>query len=254
MKNLSKIYHAMSDALARNLTPQKTLRGLAAMQPFLGWSSAILLSFGLIWSLVIAPPDYQQGEAVRIMYLHVPSAWLALMIYSLMATLSAIALIWRQNLAFLATRALAPIGAIFAFLCLLTGAIWGKPMWGTWWVWDARLTSMLILWFFYLGYLALLKVSQDPLRGERAGAILALIGGINVPIVKYSVDWWHSLHQPASIMRLGGPRIAGEILAPLLLMILAMTVFFLYLFCLRLQGLLIARKIYAAQLRQNLLA
>ncbi|MCX8505809.1 MAG: heme ABC transporter permease [Alphaproteobacteria bacterium] len=252
MTNLTKIYHAVCDALVRNLTPQKTLRGLAVMQPFLGWSSAILLTLGLVWSLALAPPDYQQGEAVRIMYLHVPCAWLALMIYSLMATLSAIALIWQQNLAFLATRALAPIGAIFAFLCLLTGAIWGKPMWGTWWVWDARLTSMLILWFFYLGYLALLSASQDPMRGERAGAILALIGGINVPIVKYSVDWWHSLHQPASILRLGGPRIAGEILAPLLLMILAMTVFFLYLFCLRLQELLIARKIYAAGLRQNL--
>ena len=252
MTNLTKIYHAVCDGMARNLTPQKTLRGLAAMQPFLGWSSAILLTIGLVWSLALAPPDYQQGEAVRIMYLHVPCAWLALMIYSLMATLSAIALIWRQNLAFLATRALAPIGAIFAFLCLLTGSIWGKPMWGTWWVWDARLTSMLILWFFYLGYLALLTASKDPLRGERAGAILALIGGINVPIVKYSVDWWHSLHQPASILRLGGPRIAGEILAPLLLMILAMTVFFLYLFCLRLQELLIARKIYAVGLRQNL--
>ncbi|MDI9348408.1 MAG: heme ABC transporter permease CcmC [Candidatus Symbiobacter sp.] len=254
MASILRFYHRLAPFWAKATTPSAVLRLLAAMQSWLGWGSVVLLAIGLVWSLLVAPPDYQQGEAVRIMFLHVPCAWLALAIYSMMAIMSAMALIWRHNLAFITIRAMAPVGAVFAFLCLFTGAIWGKPMWGTWWVWDARLTSMLILWFFYLGYLALLAVTQDRGRGERAAAILALVGGINVPIVKYSVDWWHSLHQPASILRLGGPRIAAEILAPLLLMIVAMTVFALYVICLNLRRLLIERKNLAARLRQNLVA
>ena len=251
MVNSKNYCQKMLDKLTDKMTPNAMLRLLATLQPWLGGASAILLTVGLFWGLLIAPPDYQQGEAVRIIYIHVPFAWLGLMIYSMMAVISAVALIWRHNLAFLTVRALAPIGAVFAFLCLLTGAIWGKPMWGTWWVWDARLTSMLILWFFYLGYIALIATSQDTVRGERAAAILALVGGINVPIVKYSVDWWHSLHQPASLLRLGGPRIDGEILWPLLLMILAMTLFFMYLFCLNLRRLVIERKNDAARMRYS---
>ena len=154
-------------------------------------------------SLFASPPDYQQGESVRIMYVHVPAAWMALFCYTNMAIAAAVGLIWKHPVADLAAKATAPIGACFTFLALLTGSLWGKPMWGTWWVWDARLTSMLVLFFLYLGYMALHNAFDDPARGVRASSILALVGFVNVPIIKFSVDWWYTLHQPASIVRMG---------------------------------------------------
>src|SRR6185436_19263931 len=178
--------------------------------------TALVLLAGLYWALVAAPPDYQQGETVRIMFIHVPSAWLAMAGYVLLAGLGASLLVWRHPLAGLMARAAAPVGATFCAVCLLTGSLWGRPMWGTWWVWDARLTSMLLLFFLFLGHIALSNAYDNPDRGDRAAAILALVGVINVPVIKVSVDWWNTLHQPASVMKLGGPAIHPAILAPLM--------------------------------------
>jgi heme exporter protein C len=186
----------------------------------LPWSAAgagSALAAGLYMSLVVAPPDYQQGESVRIMYVHVPAAWMALFVYVLIAAASASALIWRHPLADLTARAASPLGAAFALLTLVTGSLWGEPMWGTWWVWDARLTSMLVLFFLYLGHMALMNAFEEQARGYRAAAILALVGVINVPIIKYSVEWWSTLHQPASVVRMGGPTIDASLLWPLLM-------------------------------------
>jgi heme exporter protein C len=180
---------------------------------------AVLAVASLAVGLVLgfrAPPDYQQGETVRIMYVHVPSAWLALGIYTLLAISALGTLVWRHPLADVAAKAAAPIGAAFCLICLVTGALWGRPMWGTYWVWDARLTSMLVLFLLYLGILALWRAIEEPGQAARAVAILTLVGFINVPIVKFSVDWWNTLHQPASVFRLDGPTIHPAILMPLL--------------------------------------
>jgi heme exporter protein C len=176
----------------------------------------VLLGFGIARGLQ-APADYQQGETVRIMYIHVPSAWLALGIYTLMAIAALGTLVWRHPLADVAAKAAAPIGAAICLMCLVTGALWGRPMWGAYWVWDARLTSMLVLFLLYLGILALWRAIEDPGQAGRAVAILTLVGFVNVPIVKFSVDWWNTLHQPASVFRLDGPAIHPDILAPLLI-------------------------------------
>src|SRR5215469_12957612 len=186
--------------------PARFTRWSAAVLPWCACATVALLVVGLSLGLVAAPPDYQQGESVRIMYVHVPAAWMALSVYLFVAVASAVALVWRHPLADIAARAAAPIGAAFTFVCLVTGSLWGKPMWGAWWVWDARLTSVLILFFLYLGYIALANAFDDPARGGRAGAVLALVGVVNLPIIKFSVDWWNTLHQPASVMRVGGPR------------------------------------------------
>jgi heme exporter protein C len=185
-----------------------------------GLTFATVLGFavGLYLALLQSPPDYQQGETVRIMFVHVPSAWLSMAGYALLAALGASLLVWRHPLAALMARAAAPVGACFALVCLLTGSLWGRPMWGTYWVWDARLTSMLLLFFLYLGHIALSRAYDDPDRGDRAAAILALVGVINLPIIKFSVDWWNTLHQPASRMRLDAPAIHPAILMPLLWM------------------------------------
>src|SRR6266404_4641798 len=211
----------------RFANPSRFMRLSGAFLPWLGWLSLLLLAGGIVLALVVAPPDYQQGESVRIMFVHVPSAWMALFIYALMALASAAALIWRHPLAELAAQEAAPLGAGFTLICLVTGSLWGQPMWGTWWVWDARLTSVLVLFFLYLGYLALVHAFDDPTRGARAGAILALVGVVNLPIIKFSVDWWNTLHQPASVFRLGGPTIHSSILAPLFAMAIAFTLLFL---------------------------
>lgn len=179
--------------------------------------AAVLLLIGIPWGLFYAPPDYLQGESVRIMFVHVPSAWWALGAYALMAAASFVSLVWRHALADVAARAAAPLGAAFAGVCLLTGSIWGRPTWGTWWVWDARLTSMLILFLTYLGYLALWAAIEDETRAARLAAILALAGAINLPIVRFSVEWWNTLHQPASIFREGGASVDPSLLAPLLI-------------------------------------
>ncbi len=218
--------------------------------PWVGWSTAALLAVGLYLSLFVAPPDYQQGESVRLMFIHVPSAWMALFVYTNMALASAVSLIWKHPLADIAARNCAPIGAAFTFIALLTGSLWGKPMWGTWWVWDARLTSVLVLFFLYLGYMALANAFDDPARGSRAAAILALVGFVNVPIIKFSVDWWNTLHQPASVIRFGGPSIDISMLVPLLIMAVGFTTYFFTILLLRMRADIIARKIRALHIAQ----
>ena len=228
--------------------PNRFLRLSGAVLPWCAGATVLLLIAGLTLGLFIAPPDYQQGESVRIMYVHVPAAWMALLVYSSMAAASAVALIWKHPLADLTAKAAAPIGACFTFIALATGALWGQPIWNTWWVWDARLTSMLILFFLYLGYIALSNAFEDPARGARAAAILALVGFVNVPIIKFSVDWWTTLHQPASVIKIGTPSIHASMLVPLFLMALAFTGYFLTVLILRLRSEILARKIRSIQL------
>lgn len=234
--------------LTRFANPARFMRASGKALPWLGAATGFVLAAGLVWSLVIAPPDYQQGETVRIMFIHVPSAWMALQIYLFIAIASAIALVWRHPLAEIAGQAAAPVGAAFTLVCLATGSLWGRPMWGAWWVWDARLTSVLVLFFLYLGYIALVNAFDDRGRGARAGALLALVGVVNLPIIKFSVDWWNTLHQPASVMRLGGPTIALSMLLPLLVMAVAFMLLFLWLLLLRMRTALNERKIEALRL------
>lgn len=188
------------------------------LMPLLLLSLAILLPWALYEALVISPPDYQQGEAVRIMYVHVPASWMALGSYTALALSSLFYLVWRHPLADIMAEAVAPIGAVFTVISLLTGSIWGRPMWGTWWVWDARLTSVLILLFIYMGYIFLRASIEDLNLKGRIAAYLALFGMINIPIIKFSVEWWNTLHQPASVLRMRGSSIAPEMMKPLLLM------------------------------------
>ena len=231
----------------RFANPARFLRLADAILPWCAGATLILLVAGLYLGLFVAPPDYQQGESVRIMYVHVPAAWMAMFVYACLALASAVALIWRHPLADLAAQAASPIGACFTFVALVTGSLWGKPMWGTWWVWDARLTSVLVLFFLYLGHIALAHGFDDPTRGARASAILALVGFVNVPIIKFSVDWWSTLHQPASVLRLGGPTIDGSMLRPLLLMGTAFTLLFVCLLLVRMKAALLAARLRAAQ-------
>src|SRR5882672_10785083 len=237
-----------SGIMHRFANPARFHRIANAVLPWFAAATAILLGLGLYFALFDSPADYQQRETVRIMYIHVPAAWMALFVYSAIAAASAAALIWRHPLADVAARSASPIGACFTFLALASGSLWGKPMWGAWWVWDARLTSVLILFFLYLGHMALLRAFDDPTRGDRAAAILALAGFVNVPIVKFSVDWWNTLHQPASILRLGGPSIDPSMLLPLLLMALGFTTFFVVVLLLRMKAELLAARLRAAQL------
>ncbi len=200
------------------------------------WVVAIVtLLYGLYLSFE-APPDYQQGETVRIMFVHVPAAWMALFGYSFIAFVSILALIFRHPLGHLAARAAAPIGACFTLVALITGSLWGQPMWGTWWVWDARLTSVLVLFFIYIGYISLWRAIESPEKASRAAAILAIVGFINVPIIKFSVDWWNTLHQPASVSRFARPAIHPDILYPLLMMGIAFMVLFFALLITRMQS------------------
>src|SRR5437870_3183045 len=231
--------------ISRFANPARFMRLSRAALPWLGAATAATLALGLVWSLVLAPPDYQQGESVRIMFIHVPSAWMALSVYLFVAIASAVALVWRHPLAEIAAQAAAPIGAAFTLICLATGSLWGRPMWGTWWVWDARLTSVLVLFFLYLGYIALVNAFDDQSRGARAGALLALVGIVNLPIIKFSVDWWNTLHQPASVVRLGGPRIDRSLLLPLLVMAAGVALLFVWLLVLRMRAALNERKAQA---------
>ncbi len=230
--------------------PTRFMRLSARLLPWLAAATLALGGLGLYLALFASPPDYQQGETVRIMYVHVPAAWMALFCYTSMAIASAVGLIWRHPVAELAAKATAPIGACFTFVALVTGSLWGKPMWGTWWVWDARLTSMLVLFFLYLGYIALSEAFDDPTRGARAASILALVGFVNVPIIKFSVDWWNTLHQPASVARLGGPTIDASMLEPLLVMAVAFTTYYVWLLLVRMRTEIIAGRIRAIRYRQ----
>ena len=236
--------------LHRFANPTRFLRVADVIQPWAAGLTLVLMASGLYFALIESPSDYQQGETVRIMYIHVPSAWMALFCYTALAVASGIALIWKHPLADLAARATAPIGAGFTFLALVTGSLWGKPMWGTWWVWDARLTSVLILFFLYLGYMALQDAFDDAERGAKASAVLALVGFINVPIIKFSVDWWNTLHQPASVLKMSGPAIHSSMLVPLLLMALAFKGYYIWLLLIRIRGEINSMKIRALRLRQ----
>ena len=203
--------------------PSTFLRWSGALVPWLAGLTVATLAIGLYMAWFVAPPDYQQGETIRIMYIHVPSAWLALFLYAMMSASAIGTLVWRHPLADVSQKAAAPIGAAFTLICLVTGALWGKPMWGTYWVWDARLTSVLVLFLVYCGIVALWRTIEDPSRAARAVAILTLVGALNLPIIKFSVDWWNTLHQPASVFRMDGPTIYPTMLYPLLVMALAFT-------------------------------
>ncbi len=229
----------------RFANPGRFMRLANAVLPWSAGLAAILIALGLYLALFVAPPDYQQGESVRIMYVHVPSAWMALLIYTAVAGASAVALIWRHPLADLAAKASSPVGAAFTFLALVTGSLWGKPMWGAWWVWDARLTSVLVLFFLYLGHMALLHAFEDPVRGARAAAVLALVGFINVPIIHFSVEWWSTLHQPSSVLRLAGPAIHPSMLWPLLAMAVGFTFYYVTVLLMRVKSELIAARLRA---------
>ena len=223
--------------------PARFLRIGAIALPWIWTVTAASFGVGLWLALVTSPADYQQGESVRIMYIHVPAAWMALMVYTLIAVASAMALVWKHPLAHLIARAAAPLGAGFTLACLITGALWGQTIWGSWWVWDARLTSVLVLFFLYLGHMALSNAFDDPDRGNRAAALLALVGFVNVPIIKFSVEWWATLHQPASVLRSGGPAIDPSMLWPLLLMAIAFAGYFFALLILRVRAEIAGRKV-----------
>ena len=234
--------------LTRLANPTRFLRLADAVLPWTGGLTLLAFAVGLVWGLGFAPPDYQQGDTVRIMFVHVPAAWLAMFGYSFMAVASFVALVWKHPLADIAAKSAAPLGAGFCLVALVTGSLWGKPMWGTWWVWDARLTSMLVLFFLYVGYIALWSAIEEPERAAKAAAILAIVGAGNVPIVKFSVDWWSTLHQPASVMRLGGSTIDSSILWPLFINALAFQLYFVTVLLWRMKAELVARRVRALTL------
>lgn len=225
--------------LHRFANPGRFLRLADRALPWLSGLTGLSLLIGLYLALLASPPDYQQGESVRIMYVHVPAAWLALFAYAFIAVASASALIWRHPLADVAAESASPIGAMFTLIALVSGSLWGKPMWGAFWVWDARLTSFLLLLFLYLGHIALGQAFDDRQRGRRSAAVLAVIGAINLPIIKFSVDWWNTLHQPASVFRLDGPSIDSAMLAPLLVMAVAFHLYFFAIVFARMKAMLL---------------
>ena len=229
--------------LHRFANPGRFLRVASAVQPWLTVSALAITVAGLVWGLCYAPADWQQGDAVRIIYIHVPAAWLASLGYLGLAACSAASIIWRHPLADLAAAELGPVGAGFTGLCLATGSLWGKPMWGAWWVWDARLTSVLVLFFLYVGHIALVRAFDDQQRGYRAGAILALVGVVNLPIIKFSVNWWNTLHQPATITLTGAPTMALSMLWPLLVCTIGYTLVFAALVVARLRAAVMERRI-----------
>src|SRR5262245_46150964 len=206
--------------------PTRFLSLTERLQPYLAGATAPTFAIGLYMANG-APDDYQQGATAKIMFIHVPSAWLSMGCWTVMSLAALGTLVWRHPLADVSAKAAAPIGLAFTFICLTTGMLWGRPMWGTYWVWDARLTSVLVLFLMYLGVIALWRTVDDPSRAGRAVAILTLVGAINLPIIKFSVDWWNTLHQPASVMKLGGAAIHPTILYPLLTMALAFLLFFI---------------------------
>ncbi len=235
-------------SLTELANPTRFLAFSARILPWLAASAASLFALGLYLALFVAPADYQQGDSVRIMYVHVPAVILGMGCYVLMAIAALGTLVWRHPLADVAAKRAAPLGAAFTFLGLVTGSIWGKPMWGAWWVWDARLTSFLVLLIMYLGLIALWRAFEDPARAGRVAAILILVGSINLPIIKFSVDWWNTLHQPASILRIGGPSIYPSMLWPLLAMLAAFATLFVALLLAAMRAEIYRRRIRAAEL------
>ncbi len=230
--------------------PQRFMAFSAWAAPLAAVIAAVLFAIGLPWSLIYSPADYLQGETARIMYVHVPAAWWALCIYAIMGGASLVGLVWRHALADLAARAAAPVGATFAGLCLITGSIWGRPTWGTWWEWDGRLTSMLVLFLIYLGYLALWAAIEDEQKAARLAGILCLAGLVNLPIVHFSVVWWSTLHQPASVFRPGGSAVDPSMLGPLFTMAGAYFALFVALTLARMRSLIFRRRVEAAMTRK----
>ena len=228
--------------------PTRFLNLSAKLLPWLWGLAALILIPGFYMAFFVAPEDYQQGQTIRIMFIHVPFAWLAMATYALMAISSIGTLVWKHPLADVSAKAAAPLGAAFALICLLTGSFWGKPMWGAWWVWDARLTSMLVLFLMYLGLIALWNAVEDPIRAGKAAAVLTLVGSINLPIIKFSVDWWNTLHQPASVFRFDGPTIHASMLIPLLLTAAGMTLLFLALHLVAMRTEILRRRVRTLRL------
>ncbi|HSW68834.1 MAG TPA: heme ABC transporter permease [Gammaproteobacteria bacterium] len=224
------------------LSPKKFYASTTPLLPWFAIGFVICVSYGLIGGLFLAPPDYQQGDGFRIIYVHVPSAFLSMIIYLTMAIAALITLVWRVKVAAICMSCSARIGAWFTFLALVTGSIWGKPMWGTWWIWDARLTSVLILFFLYLGFIALQSVIADLQNRERASAVMAIVGVINLPIIHYSVIWWNTLHQGPTISQFAKPSIAPDMLHPLLAMIAAFMFFYGWILLLRMRNQILLRE------------
>ena len=223
-------------------SPPHFYRLARRLAPWFGWPALILCVAGLIGGLGLAPPDYQQGDGFRIIYVHAPAAWLSLMVYVVMATSAAVGLIWRMNVAHAVAASCAPIGASFTALALATGMLYGRPMWGTYWEWDPRLTSELLLLFLYLGYMALRSAIDDVARADRASAVLAIVGVVDVPIIHYSVIWWNSLHQAPTVMKFGRPSMPASMLVPLLLMLAGFTCYFGALLLTRARGEILRRE------------
>ena len=230
-------------SLHRFANPGQFLRLAEVVQPFLTWPAVLVLGGGLLWGLFLSPADWQQGDSVRIMYIHVPSAWLASAGYGSLALCAFASLVWRHPLADMAAVEIGPVGAAFTAVCLATGSLWGKPMWGAWWVWDARLTSVLVLFFLYLGHIAVVRAFDDPVRGARAGAVLALAGAINLPIIKFSVDWWSTLHQPSSIRLTSASGMHKDMLLPLLVCAIGATLAFAAIVMARLRAAVMERRL-----------
>lgn len=233
------------------LAPKAFYQTSGKLLPWLQIAFILFFSYGLITGLFIAPKDYQQGDAFRIIYVHVPSAFTAMMIYMVMAVSATLTLVFRIKIAALCMATSAKIGAWFTFLALITGSIWGKPMWGTWWIWDARLTSVLILLFLYWGFIALQSVMSDPQSRDRAGAIMAIVGVINLPIIHYSVIWWNTLHQGPTISKLATPSIAPAMLHPLLAMIAAFFLFYGMILIMRMRNQILFREIKSQWIREE---
>ena len=235
-------------ALIDLANPTRFMNLAGRLLPWCWAATAIVLGIGLYMALVLAPPDYQQGETVKIMFIHVPAAWLAMFGYGLMAVSALGTLVWRHPLADVAAKAVAPIGAAFTLIALVTGSLWGKPMWGTWWVWDARLTSVFVLLLMYLGLIALWNAVEDPNRAGRVAAVLILVGSVNIPVIKFSVDWWNTLHQPASVFRMGGSTIDPSLLYPLFVCAIGGTLLFLTLALMAMRNEILRRRIRTLQL------
>jgi heme exporter protein C len=229
--------------MLRFANPSFVLRFARPAIPIFGALSALLIAAGLYLVFFVAPADYQQGETVKIMYIHVPAAWLGMFAYVVMSSAALGTLVWRHPVADAAQKAAAPLGAMFTFVCLVTGSLWGRPMWGTYWVWDARLTSMLVLLLIYLALIALWRTIEEPQRAAKAAAVMTLVGLVNIPIIKFSVDWWNTLHQPASVFKTSGPAIYSSMLWPLLIMAVGSSCLFLTLHMMSIRNEILRRRL-----------
>jgi heme exporter protein C len=243
-------YNGKAMGIADLANPGRFLTLAERLLPWLWGVAAVLFAAGLYLAFFVAPADYQQGDMVRVMFVHVPNAWLSMMAYGVMAVAALGTLVWRHPLADVTAKSIAPVGAAFTLLALVTGSLWGRPTWGTYWVWDARLTSVFILFLLYLGVIALWRTVEEPSRAARAAAILTLVGAINLPIIKFSVDWWNTLHQPASVFRLAGPAIHPSILAPLMVMAVGFALLFLTLHLGAMRNEILRRRVRTLQLMQ----